>query len=144
MGYKILTKMTFYHLDNTKFEKLNFETNVKPTDFTTYFEEKRFSASNCLAALSYIEEKFIDLEKVHMFKKNFPNYFYTSDGIRIFYNTNFQQNELDSTKSRIGSYLWTSLLAITILNFKYLFSNSHGYQILIHDYRFHYRLVSGW
>jgi len=72
-----------------------------------------------------------------MFKKSHPNYFYTSDGIRIFYNTNFHPEELDSTKP------------VLVLIYGLLCSNNHykyqipyfeelGYQILIHDYRFHY------
>ena len=33
-----------------------------------------------------------------MFKKNHPNYFYTTDGIRIFHNTNFSRENLDPTR----------------------------------------------
>lgn len=72
-----------------------------------------------------------------MFKKNNPNYFYTTDGIRIFYNTNFQLEEHDAQKP------------VLVLIYGLLCSNNHykyqipyfeemGYQILIHDYRFHY------
>ena len=72
-----------------------------------------------------------------MFKENHPSYFYTSDGIRIFYNTNFNLEHLDPNKP------------VLILIYGLLCSNGHfkyqipyfeeeGYQILIHDYRFHY------
>lgn len=72
-----------------------------------------------------------------MFKKNHPNYFYTSDGIRIFYNTNFHPSEQDTSRP------------VLVLIYGLLCSNNHykyqipyfeelGYQILIHDYRFHY------
>lgn len=72
-----------------------------------------------------------------MFKKNHPNYFYTSDGIRIFYNTNFHPTEQDTSRP------------VLVLIYGLLCSNNHfkyqipyfeelGYQILIHDYRFHY------
>lgn len=72
-----------------------------------------------------------------MFNKNHPNYFYTSDGIRIFYNTNFHPSELDHGRP------------VLVLVYGLLCSNNHfkyqipyfeelGYQILIHDYRFHY------
>ena len=33
-----------------------------------------------------------------MFKENNPNYFYTQDGLRIFYNTNFSIDNLNPDK----------------------------------------------
>lgn len=72
-----------------------------------------------------------------MFKKNNPNYFYTSDGIRIFYNTNFEKNELDPTRP-VLVLIYGLLCSNHHFKFQIPFLESHGYQILIHDYRFHY------
>ena len=33
-----------------------------------------------------------------MFERNYPNYFYTSDGTRLFYNTNFQVENIQKDK----------------------------------------------
>ena len=72
-----------------------------------------------------------------MFKTNHPNYFYTSDGIRIFYNTNFPIQNLDPKKPVI-----VLIYGLLCSNFHYKyqipFLEEAGYQILIHDYRFHY------
>lgn len=72
-----------------------------------------------------------------MFKQNHPNYFYSSEGFRIFYNTNFEPKDLDPNRP------------VLVLIYGLLCSNYHfkyqipyleelGFQILIHDYRFHY------
>ncbi|MDO9183270.1 MAG: alpha/beta hydrolase [Bacteriovorax sp.] len=72
-----------------------------------------------------------------MFKQNHPNYFYTSDGVRIFFNTNFAPTDIDHSRP------------VIVLIYGLLCNNNHykyqipylenlGYQILIHDYRFHY------
>ncbi len=72
-----------------------------------------------------------------MFKENHPNYFYTTDGIRIFYNTNFDIKNLDQKKPVL--VLIYGLLCSNF-HFKYQipFFEELGYQILIHDYRFHF------
>lgn len=64
-----------------------------------------------------------------------PNYFYTEDGLRIFYKTNFDVIEPNET--------------VLIFNYGLVCNNAHwekqlpyfeklGFKILIHDYRFHY------
>lgn len=72
-----------------------------------------------------------------MFKKNHPNYFYTSDGIRIFYNTNFQQDELDHSRP-VLVLIYGLLCSNNHYKFQIPYFESKGYQILIHDYRFHF------
>lgn len=70
-------------------------------------------------------------------KNENPGYFYTEDGLRIFYTTNFEIKEFDSSKPLI------------VFNYGLVCSNKHwmyqipafeemGYQILTHDYRFHF------
>lgn len=72
-----------------------------------------------------------------MFKESYPNYFYTEDGIRIFYNTNFEPAQLDHDKPVI---IFIYGLLCSNYHFKYQipYFESLGYQILLHDYRFHY------
>ncbi|MBP9680440.1 MAG: alpha/beta hydrolase [Bacteriovorax sp.] len=72
-----------------------------------------------------------------MFKQNHPNYFYTSDGIRIFYNTNFSTKELDP-KRPVMVLIYGLLCSNHHYKFQIPFLEEAGYQILIHDYRFHY------
>ncbi len=72
-----------------------------------------------------------------MFKKNHPNYFYTSDGIRIFYNTNFSKEELDPTRP-VMVLIYGLLCSNNHFKYQIPFLEEKGYQILIHDYRFHY------
>lgn len=72
-----------------------------------------------------------------MFKANNPNYFYTSDGIRIFYNTNFQRETLDSSRP-VLVLIYGLLCSNNHFKFQIPFFEEKGYQILIHDYRFHY------
>lgn len=72
-----------------------------------------------------------------MFKADHPNYFYTSDKIRIFYNTNFNPKEYDPQKPLL---VFVYGLLCSNYHFKYQipFFEELGYQILIHDYRFHF------
>jgi non-heme chloroperoxidase len=72
-----------------------------------------------------------------MFKKNHPNYFYTSDGIRIFHNTNFAKENLDPTRP-VLVLIYGLLCSNNHFKFQIPFFEEQGYQILIHDYRFHY------
>lgn len=72
-----------------------------------------------------------------MFKKSHPNYFYTSDGIRIFYNTNFHPEELDSSRP-VLVLIYGLLCSNNHYKYQIPFFEELGYQILIHDYRFHY------
>lgn len=72
-----------------------------------------------------------------MFKNNNPNYFYTSDGIRIFYNTNFEANKIDSKKP-VLVLIYGLLCSNSHFKFQIPYFEEQGYQILIHDYRFHY------
>ncbi len=72
-----------------------------------------------------------------MFKNNHPNYFYTSDGIRIFYNTNFNPESINHSKPVL-----VLIYGLLCSNYHYKFQIPYfeecGYQILIHDYRFHF------
>lgn len=72
-----------------------------------------------------------------MFKKNHPNYFYTSDGIRIFHNTNFPREGLDPTRP-VLVLIYGLLCSNNHFKYQIPFFEEKGYQILIHDYRFHY------
>lgn len=72
-----------------------------------------------------------------MFKKDHPNYFYTSDGIRLFYNTNFEPAQIDHEKPVIV-FIYGLLCSNYHFKFQIPFFEEQGYQILLHDYRFHY------
>ncbi len=72
-----------------------------------------------------------------MFETNFPNYFYTSDGTRLFYNTNFPQNKFDSTKP-VLVFIYGLLCSNYHFKFQIPFFEKLGYQILLHDYRYHF------
>ncbi len=72
-----------------------------------------------------------------MFKTNHPNYFYTSDGIRIFYNTNFLQSQLDPNRP-VLVLIYGLLCSNSHFKFQIPYLEEKGFQILIHDYRFHY------
>lgn len=72
-----------------------------------------------------------------MFKNNHPNYFYTSDGIRIFYNTNFRPNEIDHSRP-VLVLIYGLLCSNNHYKYQIPYFEEQGYQILIHDYRFHY------
>ena len=72
-----------------------------------------------------------------MFKKNYPNYFYTTDGIRIFYNTNFKKEDLDPNRPVIV-LIYGLLCSNNQYKFQIPFFEEKGYQVLLHDYRFHF------
>lgn len=72
-----------------------------------------------------------------MFKKNHPNYFYTSDGIRLFYNTNFSIDEFDPKKPVIV-FIYGLLCSNNHFKYQIPYFEEQGYQILLHDYRFHF------
>lgn len=72
-----------------------------------------------------------------MFKKNHPNYFYTSDGIRLFYNTNFHPTEIDPEKPVIV-FIYGLLCSNHHFKYQIPYFEKMGFQILLHDYRFHF------
>jgi pimeloyl-ACP methyl ester carboxylesterase len=72
-----------------------------------------------------------------VFKQNHPNYFYTSDGIRIFYNTSFAMENFDPNKPVIV-LIYGLLCSNYHYKYQIPFLEDQGYQILLHDYRFHY------
>lgn len=72
-----------------------------------------------------------------MFKHNHPNYFYTKDGTRLFYNTNFPQTHLSHEKPVIV-FIYGLLCSNYHFKYQIPFFEELGYQILLHDYRFHY------
>lgn len=72
-----------------------------------------------------------------MFKNNHPNYFYTSDGIRIFYNTNYNLEAYDANRP-VLIFVYGLLCSNHHFKYQIPFFEELGYQILIHDYRFHY------
>jgi len=72
-----------------------------------------------------------------MFKTNHPNYFYTSDGLRIFYNTNFDLKDLDP-KRPVLILIYGLLCSNYHFKYQIPFLEELGFQILLHDYRFHY------
>jgi pimeloyl-ACP methyl ester carboxylesterase len=72
-----------------------------------------------------------------MFKTDHPNYFYTSDGIRIFYNTNFALNDYNPSKP-VLVLVYGLLCSNYHYKFQIPFFEERGYQILLHDYRFHF------
>nr|BDT26700.1 alpha/beta hydrolase [Bacteriovorax sp. HI3] len=72
-----------------------------------------------------------------MFKKNHPSYFYTSDGIRLFYNTNFPLQELNPEKP-VVVFIYGLLCSNNHFKYQIPFFEEQGYQILLHDYRFHF------
>jgi pimeloyl-ACP methyl ester carboxylesterase len=76
-----------------------------------------------------------------MFEHNNPNYFYTADGIRIFYNTNFNPNALNTDRP-VLVFVYGLLCSNYHFKFQIPFFEKLGYQILIHDYRFHYTTSS--
>ena len=72
-----------------------------------------------------------------MFKKDHPNYFYTSDGLRIFYNTNFELSELDNNRP-VLVLIYGLLCSNYHYKYQIPFLEDMGFQILLHDYRFHF------
>lgn len=72
-----------------------------------------------------------------MFKKDHPNYFYTSEGIRIFYNTNFEIENLNPHKP-VLVFIYGLLCSNYHYKYQIPYFEELGYQILLHDYRFHF------
>jgi pimeloyl-ACP methyl ester carboxylesterase len=72
-----------------------------------------------------------------MFKKSYPNYFYTSDGTRLFYNTNFAASELNPDKPVIV-FIYGLLCSNNHFKYQIPYFEDLGFQILLHDYRFHF------
>lgn len=72
-----------------------------------------------------------------MFKQNHPNYFYTSDGTRLFYNTNFPVAHLSQEKPVIV-FIYGLLCSNNHFKYQIPFFEDLGYQILLHDYRYHF------
>ena len=72
-----------------------------------------------------------------MFKNSHPAYFYTSDNVRIFYNTNFKQSDFDPKKVLL---IFNYGLVCSNYHWKYQlpFFDQNNFQILIHDYRGHF------
>ena len=72
-----------------------------------------------------------------MFKNSHPAYFYTSDNVRIFYNTNFKHSEFDPKKVLL---IFNYGLVCSNYHWKYQlpFFDQNNFQILIHDYRGHF------
>ncbi len=77
-----------------------------------------------------------------MFKVDHPNYFYTSDGTRIFYNTNYSIDSYDPQKP-VLVFVYGLLCSNNHYKYQIPFFEEKGYQILLHDYRFHYASSSG-
>lgn len=72
-----------------------------------------------------------------MFKTNHPNYFYTEDGFRLFYNTNFSIENFNPEKPVIV-FIYGLLCSNNHFKFQIPFFEDQGYQILLHDYRYHF------
>lgn len=72
-----------------------------------------------------------------MFKKNHPNYFYTSEGIRLFYNINYPLAELNPDKP-VVVFIYGLLCSNYHFKYQIPYFEEMGYQILLHDYRFHF------
>ncbi|MBC7712845.1 MAG: alpha/beta hydrolase [Rhizobacter sp.] len=72
-----------------------------------------------------------------MFKESFPNYFYTEEGIRLFYNTNFDPAKIDHDKP-VVVFIYGLLCSNYHFKYQIPFFEEQGYQILLHDYRFHF------
>jgi pimeloyl-ACP methyl ester carboxylesterase len=76
-----------------------------------------------------------------MFETNFPNYFYASDGTRIFYNTNFSLADLKKDRP-VLVFVYGLLCSNFHFTYQIPFFEKLGYQILLHDYRFHFTTSS--
>lgn len=73
----------------------------------------------------------------HFFKHSYPNYFYTEDNSRIFHCTNFSLDKYDPKKPTLV-FIYGLLCNNGHFKYQLPFFDELGYQILIHDYRFHY------
>ncbi len=71
------------------------------------------------------------------FKKSYPNYFYTKDNSRLFYCTNYSPDALDPNKP-VLVFIYGLLCNNGHFKYQLPHFDDLGYQILIHDYRFHY------
>ncbi len=71
------------------------------------------------------------------FNHSFSNYFYTEDSNRIFYTTNFDPKAYDPKKPTL-IFIYGLLCSNGHFKYQLPFFDELGYQILIHDYRFHY------
>ena len=72
-----------------------------------------------------------------MFKKSFPNYFYTSDGTRLFYNCNYSPSEFNPARAVIV-FIYGLLCSNYHFKYQIPYFEELGFQILLHDYRFHF------
>ena len=72
-----------------------------------------------------------------MLQNSSPSFFHTQDGVRIFYSTNFGQDNIDTHKDVI---IFNYGLMCNWAHFKpqIIFLEELGYKILLHDYRGHY------
>lgn len=77
-----------------------------------------------------------------MINPQYPDYFSTLDGIKIFFTTNFRPEELDEKDTVIVFHYG---LGCNINHYKFQIPYFHGlgFKILIHDYRFHHNSSSG-
>lgn len=71
------------------------------------------------------------------FKNSYPNYFYTEDGTRLFYSTNFSKENFDPKRPTLV-FIYGLLCNNGHFREQLPFFDELGYQILIHDYRYHY------
>ncbi len=74
---------------------------------------------------------------MNYFLNDFPNYFYTSDGTRIFYCTNFSPENLDPRRP-VLVFIYGLLCSNKHFKYQIPYFEELGYQILLHDYRFHF------
>lgn len=74
---------------------------------------------------------------IQFFKTSYPNYFYTEDGTRLFYCTNYAKEEFDAKKPTVV-FIYGLLCNNGHFKEQLPYFDELGYQILIHDYRFHY------
>lgn len=72
-----------------------------------------------------------------MLKNSNPNYFYTNDGVRIFYQTNFTSENFDAKKP-VLVFIYGLLCSNHHFKYQIPFFEDLGFQILLHDYRFHF------
>lgn len=72
-----------------------------------------------------------------MLKNNHPNYFYTKDGVRLFYQTNFTPETFDPKKP-VLVFIYGLLCSNHHFKYQIPFFEDLGFQILLHDYRFHF------
>lgn len=71
------------------------------------------------------------------FKNSFPNYFYTEDNSRLFYSTNYNREDFDPKKPTLV-FIYGLLCNNGHFKYQLPYFDEREYQILIHDYRYHY------